>query len=118
MLLLKKENQIGRINRKRLVMPKDIEKENIDSMNNLEMSERARPLFERVVNHIRDNVDPISDEFYSIAESNKNRWSFTHRQLELLEGAKNKAKKSGLWNFFLPDSETGEGLSNLDYAYM
>ena len=99
-------------------MPKDYEKENIDSMNNLEMSERVKPLFERVVNHIRDNVDPISEEFYSIADSNKNRWSFTDRQLELLEGAKNKAKKSGLWNFFLPDSETGEGLSNLDYAYI
>ena len=25
---------------------------------------------------------------------------------------------SGLWNFFLPDSETGEGLSNLDYAFI
>ncbi len=39
-------------------------------------------------------------------------------QLELLEGAKNKAKESGLWNFFLPDSEIGSGLTNLDYAYI
>ena len=31
---------------------------------------------------------------------------------------KNKAKEQGLWNFFLPDAETGEGLSNLDYAYI
>jgi len=23
-----------------------------------------------------------------------------------------------LWNFFLPDSELGEGLTNLDYAYI
>jgi acyl-CoA dehydrogenase len=23
-----------------------------------------------------------------------------------------------LWNFFLPDAETGEGLKNLDYAYI
>ena len=28
------------------------------------------------------------------------------------------AKAQGLWNFFLPDAETGEGLSNLDYAYI
>ena len=118
MLLLKKENPIGKINRKKWAMPKDIEKQNIDSMNNLEMSEKVRPLFEKVVNHIINNVDPISEEFYSIADSNKNRWSFTDRQLELLEGAKNKAKKSGLWNFFLPDAETGEGLTNLDYAYI
>ena len=39
-------------------------------------------------------------------------------ELELLEGAKNKAKASGLWNFFLPHSEIGRGLTNLDYAYI
>jgi acyl-CoA dehydrogenase len=38
--------------------------------------------------------------------------------LELLEGAKNKAKESGLWNFFLPETEYGTGLTNLDYAYI
>ena len=31
---------------------------------------------------------------------------------------KAKAKANGLWNFFLPDAETGQGLSNLDYAYI
>jgi len=31
---------------------------------------------------------------------------------------KAKAKKAGLWNFFLPNAETGEGLSNLDYCYI
>jgi acyl-CoA dehydrogenase len=45
-------------------------------------------------------------------------WSFAPGQLELLEGAKAKAKAAGLWNFFLPNAETGEGLSNLDYAYI
>ena len=29
-----------------------------------------------------------------------------------------KARAQGLWNFFLPNAETGEGLSNLDYAYI
>jgi acyl-CoA dehydrogenase len=36
----------------------------------------------------------------------------------VLEAAKDKAKAAGLWNFFLPNAETGEGLSNLDYAYI
>jgi len=36
----------------------------------------------------------------------------------VLEKAKDKAKAEGLWNFFLPHAETGEGLSNLDYAYI
>ena len=36
----------------------------------------------------------------------------------MLETAKDKAKKAGLWNFFLPDAEIGQGLTNLDYAYI
>ena len=36
----------------------------------------------------------------------------------MLQKAKDKAKEEGLWNFFLPDDETGQGLKNLDYAYI
>ncbi|MDX1509444.1 MAG: acyl-CoA dehydrogenase family protein, partial [Woeseiaceae bacterium] len=67
---------------------------------------------------ITDNVEPISEEFFALNEGKQDRWSYDPRQLELLEGAKNKAKQAGLWNFFLPDAETGEGLRNLDYAYI
>ena len=88
------------------------------SLNNLEMSEGAKPLLNAVVKHIRENVDPISEEFYSYNDTKEDRWSYHPRQLELLEGAKQKARESGLWNFFLPNAETGEGLSNLDYAYI
>lgn len=87
-------------------------------LNNLAMSEKAKPLLAAVVKHIRENVDPITDEFHALAEENENRWSYQPRQLELLEGAKQKARDAGLWNFFLPNAETGEGLSNLDYAYI
>ena len=55
-------------------------------------------------------------EFFEAGEGRADRWSYTARQLELLEGAKDQAKAKGLWNFFLPD--TGQGLSNLDYAYL
>jgi acyl-CoA dehydrogenase len=89
-----------------------------DDINNLAMSEKVRPLFEKVVAHIRDNVDPILPEFVRLGEGRAERFSYAPGQLELLEGAKAKAKASGLWNFFLPNSETGEGLSNLDYAYI
>src|SRR5205085_12307399 len=37
---------------------------------------------------------------------------------EQIEVAMYKAKASGLWNFFLPGSEIGRGLTNLDYAYI
>ncbi|MCD2366830.1 acyl-CoA dehydrogenase family protein [Sulfitobacter mediterraneus] len=88
------------------------------SLNNLEMSDKAKPLLNAVIKHIRENVDPISEEFHRLADSNENRWSYHPRQTELMEGAKQKARESGLWNFFLPNAETGEGLSNLDYAYI
>ena len=84
----------------------------------LAMSEQAQPLMDAVKKHIKDNVDPITEEFYALDNEKEDRWSWHPRQLELLDGAKAKAKKSGLWNFFLPDSEMGEGLTNLDYAYI
>ncbi|CAN5525201.1 acyl-CoA dehydrogenase family protein [soil metagenome] len=84
----------------------------------LRMSERARPLYEAVKAFIRDEVDPISEEFYRLGENRADRWSWAPGQLELLETAKVKARAQGLWNFFLPNAETGEGLSNLDYAYI
>ncbi|MEM9966862.1 MAG: acyl-CoA dehydrogenase family protein [Pseudomonadota bacterium] len=88
------------------------------SLNNLEMSEEAKPLLNAVIKHIRENVDPITEEFHRLGDAQENRWSYHPRQLELLEGAKQKAREAGLWNFFLPNAQTGEGLSNLDYAYI
>ncbi|MEH6405237.1 MAG: acyl-CoA dehydrogenase family protein [Sneathiella sp.] len=85
---------------------------------NLAMSEEAKPLLAALTKHIEENVAPITEEFFSLNEGKKDRWTWHPRQLELLDGAKEKAKESGLWNFFLPDAETGEGLSNLDYAYI
>ncbi len=87
-------------------------------MNNLGMSEKNKPLLAAVMKHIRENVDPITEEFYRLGEGRADRWSHAPGQLELLEEAKQKARNAGLWNFFLPNAETGEGLSNLDYAYI
>ncbi|MEA2801540.1 MAG: acyl-CoA dehydrogenase [Rhodospirillaceae bacterium] len=87
-------------------------------LNNLAMSKEAQPLFDAVKKHIEDNVAPIADEFFRLGEGRKDPWSWAPGQLELLEVAKNKAKASGLWNFFLPTSEIGRGLTNLDYAYI
>jgi acyl-CoA dehydrogenase len=85
---------------------------------NLAMSEEAQPLYDAVVRHIEANVIPITEEFKALEKGKEDRWSWHPRQMELLEGAKNKAKQSGLWNFFLPESEIGRGLTNLDYAYI
>ena len=88
------------------------------SLNNLEMSDGAKPLLNAVIKHIRENVDPITEEYHRLGDGRANRWSYAPGQLELLETAKQKARDSGLWNFFLPNAETGEGLANLDYAYI
>lgn len=85
---------------------------------NLGMSDEAQPLMYAVKKHIAENVEPISEEFAALHHEKDDIWSWHPRQLELLEGAKNKAKEAGLWNFFLPDSEIGQGLTNLDYAYI
>ena len=87
-------------------------------LNNLAMSKAAKPLFDAVKKHIDENVAPMSEEFFRLGEGRKDPWSWAPGQLELLEVAKNKAKASGLWNFFLPNSEIGQGLTNLDYAYI
>ena len=89
-----------------------------DELNDLRMSEQVRPLYDHVRQFIRDTVDPMAAEFYRLGEKKTDRWSFTPAQLEVLGKAKAKAKEVGLWNFFLPDAETGEGLKNLDYAYI
>lgn len=89
-----------------------------DDLNDLRMSEASAPLYEHVKRFIAQTVTPMQDEFRKLGEGNQDRWNFAPGQLDVLEVAKNKAKAEGLWNFFLPDAETGVGLNNLDYAYI
>ncbi len=89
-----------------------------DDLNDLRMSEKAVPLLNKVKDFIRDVVEPMSEEFHRLGENRPDIWQYAPGQLEVLEAAKDKAKAAGLWNFFLPNAETGEGLSNLDYAYI
>jgi acyl-CoA dehydrogenase len=89
-----------------------------DDLNDLRMSPGAMPLLQHVKRFIAETVEPMSVEFHRLGEGRADRWSYAPGQLELLDAAKDQAKKEGLWNFFLPDAETGEGLKNLDYAYI
>ena len=88
-----------------------------DSMN-LAMSEAGRPLYDAVKAFVTTEVEPLNEEFFRLGEDRADRWSWAPGQLELLDGLKAKARQKGLWNFFLPDEETGQGRSNLDYAYI
>ena len=85
---------------------------------NLGISAEARPLLDEVKAFIAEEIEPVTEEYYRLGADREDRWSFAPGQLEILDGLKAKAKAKGLWNFFLPDAETGRGLSNLDYAYL
>ncbi|WP_170372003.1 acyl-CoA dehydrogenase family protein [Ruegeria arenilitoris] len=80
------------------------------------LREENRALLERVRDMIRNEIMPLEEEYQ--AEINKgDRWQYTERQAEILEGLKAKAKAAGLWNFWLTDSDKGFGLTTVEYAY-
>ncbi len=84
---------------------------------NLGMTERLKPIHEKVARMIQEDVLPVDEEF--LAEVSKgDRWQYTPRQTEILEGLKSKAKSQNLWNFWLTDSKRGYGLSTVEYAYL
>ncbi len=80
------------------------------------LREENRVLLQRVADMIRGEIMPLEEEYH--AEINKgDRWQYTKRQAEILEGLKAKAKAAGLWNFWLTDSDKGFGLTTVEYAY-
>ncbi|MGA9410696.1 MAG: acyl-CoA dehydrogenase family protein [Roseobacter sp.] len=80
------------------------------------MRPEMRHLLARATEMIRNEVMPLEAEYH--AEIGKgDRWTYTARQSEILEGLKAKAKAAGLWNFWLTDSENGHGLTTVEYAY-
>ncbi|SFI99664.1 acyl-CoA dehydrogenase family protein [Aerobium aerolatum] len=85
---------------------------------NLGMTERLKPIHEKVATMVRDEIIPLDEEFLSEVGKNGDRWTHTARQLEILDGLKAKARERGLWNFWLTDSRRGYGLSTVEYAYL
>lgn len=83
----------------------------------LGMTEHLRPLHEKVAKMIQEEILPLDEEFLAEVEKG-DRWTYTPRQTEILEGLKAEAKKRGLWNFWLTDSERGYGLTTVEYAYL
>lgn len=89
-------------------------------MNNLELSDHYKPVLKQIKTFIRDEIDPLTPEFYAEVGKTGDRWQHTERMTEILETLKSKAKNAGLWNFFLPatDNPNAPKISNLDYAYL
>ena len=85
---------------------------------NLGMTERLKPIHQRVAAMVRDEIAPLGEEFLADVGKNGDRWAYTARQTEILEGLKKTARERGLWNFWLTDSKRGYGLSTVEYAYL
>lgn len=75
------------------------------------ISERAKALHARLVEFCRREVEPAEARIRSEIDEG-DRWSV----VPTIEALKAKARSEGLWNLFLPDSERGAGLTNLEYA--
>ena len=83
----------------------------------LGMTDRLEPIHARVKEMIADEIAP-RDEEYLAEVGVGDRWQFTERQTEILEGLKSKAKAEGLWNLWLTDSDRGRGLTTVEYAWL
>jgi acyl-CoA dehydrogenase len=85
---------------------------------NLGMTERLKPIHERVARMVREEIIPLDDAFLAEVGKSGDRWTYSERQTQILEGLKAKARERGLWNFWLTGSERGYGLSTVEYAYL
>lgn len=83
----------------------------------LDIPERLVPIRDKIDKFVKTNIDPLTDEYYTEIDVG-DRWQHTDRQLEILNGLKDKAREAGLWNFFLPESQGGAGVTNLEYAHL
>ncbi len=79
---------------------------------NFEYSEKVQGLIRRVEDFIETHLFPIEIELNEQIENGSDRWKIPQQ----IEDLKALAKSEGLWNLFLPDSEDGFGLTNLEYA--
>ena len=81
----------------------------------LSLSDAARPVHAALTEMIETEIAPRDAEFLAEVDVG-DRWTFTPRQTEILEGLKATARARGLWNLW--NTFHGGGLSTVDYAYM
>ena len=78
-------------------------------------SDKVKDLQSRLLVFMDEHVFPNEERYFDEVETNRkngNAWQPTR----VIEELKHKARDAGLWNLFLPDSDRGAGLSNLEYA--
>lgn len=86
-------------------------------MMDLGLSEEMVEIKGKILDFVENKVEPVEGEYHEQVDVG-DRWSHTPRQDEILNGLKDVARDMGLWNFFLPESQGGAGISNLEYAHL
>ena len=87
-------------------------------MMNLGLSDEMVELREKIRSFVTEKVEPLEPEYHDEVSRGESRWSHTPRQDEILESLKAEARAMGMWNFFLPKSQGGAGITNLEYAHL
>ncbi|MDA9592348.1 acyl-CoA dehydrogenase family protein [Candidatus Actinomarina sp.] len=75
-------------------------------------SEKSLDLQKKLNKFFEEHIYPIEQAYDQEIEDSGNSLHIP----DILDELKNKAKEEGLWNLFLPDSEYGAGLTNVEYA--
>jgi alkylation response protein AidB-like acyl-CoA dehydrogenase len=77
-----------------------------------EYSQKTKELLARLQSFMDTHIYPNEAALYRQHDEMPNRWEIP----PMLEEIKAKAREAGLWNLFLPESNRGAGLTNLEYA--
>ena len=79
---------------------------------NFDYTPRVAELRETVAAFLEEHVYPEEATYDTYINEAETRWTVP----PIIEELKARARAAGLWNLFLPESEYGAGLSNLEYA--
>ena len=77
-----------------------------------EYSTKVAELRAQVADFMQAHIYPAEAGYRDAVAEGDSRWSIP----PIMEDLKDKARAAGLWNLFLPESEYGAGLTNLEYA--
>src|SRR5438067_11447839 len=80
---------------------------------NFDFSDKVKDLQRRLLAFMDEHIYPNEQRWHEESEQG-DRW----QPSRIIEELKPKARTAGLWNLFLPESEYGAGLTNLEYAPM
>ncbi|MFE3896783.1 MULTISPECIES: acyl-CoA dehydrogenase [unclassified Priestia] len=76
-------------------------------------SDKVVKLQKELTSFIEEHIYPNERLYEQQLNEQPSRWSAVP---PIMEELKEKAKQAGLWNLFLPESEYGAGLTNVEYA--